>query len=340
MKIILSYLLKVWAKTILHIIGWDTKLPPILEENQRYVLNKQPFKLKIVAIIQHSSKWDMIMFLLYLFVYIEGWPYFYPAIAKTIINKYPILKLCNHIPVTPQEEKKGNFVESTIKLMVDKDVYIILLSPTGNLRPGSEIRSGFYHLARGLGAQLRLMSFDYEKKKVVTSQPIPTTGTYHDCKQNIKKEISNIIPLYPETSPVSLRRYNEGDVSLVNWVYLTAWLSWLPLIAVLKNDMLLACILTIANIASVGYHYHYECDNCYRKVDILMSSLGGPFALLRNWHYGIYGNFFSWSFLILGFICYLKGTGRNKKPQRKLSYVKYHSLFHTFITLGMLTHYY
>lgn len=174
----------------LDILGWK----PVDENLVNLVINND----KIILLFPHTSYSDMLIAASYLSF--EKRVNEIRDRFRTVIDEHvleiPFLnvigKYMNAITVSKSE---GGFVESTYKSLVNKDKYILMISPKG--APGSKRwRSGWYYLAKRLGACVIAAGPDYVEHTMRSHGDglYIKDHTYEEAEAIMKENMSHIAP--------------------------------------------------------------------------------------------------------------------------------------------------
>lgn len=90
----------------------------------------------------------------------------------------PFVRWSGGIPVN--RSKRTNFVDQMVRYYKERDSLIVAIMPEGTrspeLRPVTEWKSGFYHIARQADIPLIPIYFGSHEKRLVIGDPIPLTG--------------------------------------------------------------------------------------------------------------------------------------------------------------------
>lgn len=201
-------LFSLFAKLTLVIMGWE-----LLTDDIFYRLNQYN---RTVLVFSHTSYVDFYILTLYLFAY--------PCLIsniRTLVKPQPfvyagwILRRFGAIPATAVDDKQGGAVERITNELKAQERWNFLISPKGSIlrRPW---RSGYYVIAKELGAYLRVIGADYEKKKIVISDEIFSDKDESVIKNKLETELKEIVPLFPEEEIVPIRNHDEKNRSVVS----------------------------------------------------------------------------------------------------------------------------
>ncbi len=172
---------------------------------------------KAVVVFSHTSYVDFYILLLYLFsepgkldnvkILVKPQPFAYAGW---------ILRKLGAIPATKVSEKNGGAVNRIVNQLKNQETFILLLSPKGTILK-QEWRSGYYHIANELNAQIIAAGLDYETKSIHLSQGISSSFSEAHIKNYLMDYLSNIVPLYPECEIMPIRIYDENKKGIINW---------------------------------------------------------------------------------------------------------------------------
>ena len=98
----------------------------------------------------------------------------------------------------------------TDELRRDNRTYF-LLSPKGTIAR-REWRSGYYHIARTLGAPLLAAGLDYEKRSIIVSTAISPDNTEETVKEFLYQKLGDIVPLFPEDEAMPIRKHSSRTI--------------------------------------------------------------------------------------------------------------------------------
>jgi len=196
------------SKLVLFIMGWSLLDKPTLSQLTK---NK-----RAILIFSHTSYADFYIVLLYLLSYPNELSH-----VRMLVKPEPfkylgwILRAFGGIPATKVDDKQGGAVDRIVSTLKESPMTALLISPKGTIikRPW---RSGYYHIATGLDANLMVAGLDYEKKCVIISPEISSSESEDVIKTFLEKELSQIVPLFPEEEIVPIREHNEQKRSIID----------------------------------------------------------------------------------------------------------------------------
>ena len=124
---------------------------------------------KVYAVIPHTSNWDFPLGILVRSA--SGMSVNF--IAKKSLFNPPlgfIFRWLGGYPV--DRSKSNNFVDSMVKLFNHESKFAIVLAPEGTRKKVTELKTGFYQIARLAQVPIILVKFDFGKKEVVFRAPL------------------------------------------------------------------------------------------------------------------------------------------------------------------------
>ncbi len=159
MKYISQLILKLW--------GWK------VEGNPRNDISHRVF-----AVVPHTSSWDFIVAILLKWslqlkndfvakksLFRPPWGWFFRALGGHPVDR----------------SQSQNVVEAIVQLMKSKNRFSLGIAPEGTRKKVNKLKTGFYQIAKGAGAPILLVRFDYSTKTVTISEPFyPTTDEAAD----------------------------------------------------------------------------------------------------------------------------------------------------------------
>ena len=205
---IIQIFLRLIAKLTLFLLGWN-----YMKQKQFTQFHKYK---RSVIIFSHTTYADFYLFILYFLAYPTEFKNV-RVLVKPQPFKYAgfILRKFGCIPSSVFEDRNsGSTIRITQELQKQKE-FIFLLSPKGTIVK-SEWRTGYYNIAVNLNAHLLVTGLDYEKKKIVISDGIKYDENKDDIERFLKKELSKIVPLYPDDEIVEIRKHNEQFRSIID----------------------------------------------------------------------------------------------------------------------------
>ena len=92
---------------------------------------------------------------------------------------------------------KHNVVDQGVGVLASKEEIMIALSPEGTRKKVDRLRTGFYHIAKKAGIPIVMIGLDFEKRKVVVSEPFyPSDSEKNDFEHILQffKPLKGKIP--------------------------------------------------------------------------------------------------------------------------------------------------
>jgi len=94
--------------------------------------------------------------------------------------------------------KSQSMVQAIINIFNENESFVFSLSPEGTRKKVSQWKSGFYHVAKGANIPLVMTGLDYEKKKVIISEPYYLTDNEQQDIKIFREFFKDIKGKYPE----------------------------------------------------------------------------------------------------------------------------------------------
>lgn len=221
-----------------------------------------------------------------------------------------------------RDEIRSNFVSEIVESFKDKDNFCILISPTGSVDLTASWRSGFWHIARGLNANVLVGGLDYVDKVARVTEPQILSDEYMDDWHRLNRVFH------------TFKGYGTKCSSLVDYPTFSSFLATFIVVPrVLEISPHIGMWTMIMSIVSFYYHYTREERLCV--LDMLGSSVA--FVSL-GWLIHSHGMEISlWSYaLMCGAFFFLGRSWHNNRP-RCNNYHITHSLFHILAAAGIYT---
>ena len=182
-----------------------------------YYLDRVANCKRLIVVISHTSYWDFFLLLLYRQCDNRIKKNLYIIMKPQPFHRWGwFLRPLGAIPATRAEDSKGGFVQSTLTQFGGQEVRLIV-SPEGKMEP-NPWRSGYYHLCRGLKADIVTAGVDYERKTLHVGPLHRWANIQHlsrtDLEKQLQTEMGQIVPLYPDLSytPI-IREYDRTRIS-------------------------------------------------------------------------------------------------------------------------------
>lgn len=277
-----------------------------------------------VAVCGHTSYWDAFIIFFYLQdanVVILTKPQLFTWWSS------PILRYLGYIPGPKLEDRGSGGVEQIIKSIQSAKKRpglptIFIISPKGTIenRPW---RSGYKHIADGLGWPVVPMVIDYSRRIVFFRNE---NGT----EELLKEALSLGCPRVPERSEIPIKiTYDPFELLAVVDIVSFSNLTMLPGIIKLfwNGEFLIGALSTYTFY--ISWLYHRSNESSYAMLDSFLAKCLCTIALVRfykNITYHFIGTLFLTVWL------YYAGTPRDPANSFRGPYVVYHSLFHCVLS--------
>lgn len=198
------------AQTLLYMLGWK-----FLSSQQIKTLTS---KTKTIYVYPHTSNWDFIIGLLYSFAQPEAFTTSWGVMKPQPFRYFgKFLRGRGFIPATRREDNGQGFVAATTKQFKDKSVFNIFISPEGT-RVSNPWRSGYYHLAQEMNADICVAGLDYENQCFVIKtrrnpfaykleEQLTGMDSRRKLEGMLKEDMKTIVPLYPSSSFICVKAY-------------------------------------------------------------------------------------------------------------------------------------
>lgn len=127
-----------------------------------------PLKKYVVLAAPHTSAWDVVVGAgVRTFLNID-----IKFLAKKEVFKFPFKNFMQEIGAYPVDRsKKSNLVDSIVQIFNTNDSFAFALAPEGTRSPVSNLKSGFYHIAKKAKVPIVCGALDYSRKLIVFKEP-------------------------------------------------------------------------------------------------------------------------------------------------------------------------
>jgi 1-acyl-sn-glycerol-3-phosphate acyltransferase len=150
---------------LLRLFGWRALASPL------------PGPRGVIMVYPHTSNWDFILGLLYLF----GTGLRANWLGKDTIFRWPFRGLMvrmGGVPIT--RRAPGGFIGAAIEQYEVNDWMWLALAPEGTRKHTDHLKSGFYRIALGAGVPCGLGFIDYSTKTLGIQQFVRFSGNVED----------------------------------------------------------------------------------------------------------------------------------------------------------------
>ncbi|MBE2236098.1 MAG: 1-acyl-sn-glycerol-3-phosphate acyltransferase [Anaerolinea sp.] len=148
------------ANALLAAAGWRVQgAPPDLP---KYIVVGAP----------HTSNWDFLLML----ALAVGLRVPVHWLAKSTIFRGPLGALFTRLGGIPVDRSRSNqAVGQLVQRFAARERLVLIITPEGSRRQVGRWKSGFYHMAKGAGIPLLLVSADYPRRLVTIAPPFHPT---------------------------------------------------------------------------------------------------------------------------------------------------------------------
>ncbi len=191
-------------KLLLKVMGWRP-----LSSDQLNLMTQHQYT---VCVFSHTSFYDFLLMVLYYMSHDEL------KNLKTLISPhyyYEPFKYIGGIKAASIYSKNAGQLTHIVDQIKSCLTAQFLISPKGSILK-KEWRTGYYYIAKQLNAPICCLGMDYEQKEVRIGQFIDNNLEEKEIRQLLYKDLSQIVPLYPEREVVNIREYNKDNVSLMS----------------------------------------------------------------------------------------------------------------------------
>lgn len=120
-------------------------------------------------------------------------------IGKHTLFKPPFGFFFKAMGGTPVDRSKNqSMVQAIIDIFNANDSFVFALSPEGTRKKVTQWKSGFYHVAKGANIPLVMAALDFERKKVIISDPYDLSGNEATDIQKFRDFFKDIKGKKPE----------------------------------------------------------------------------------------------------------------------------------------------
>lgn len=321
------------ASCLLYAFGWR-----IAQHDLKMYKQLHARQTRAVFVFPHTSMFDAVLYILF------HWAHRLPMCAPILYTwlEVPILgRVLRHLGFLPLRGKRdggggmvSSLVEAIRKTYTDRG-FALWINPEGSRFKQERWGSGFYHIAKCVGAKIYTGSLDYETHTLhieCCDSWDPTVVSYEDTEKALQNRLSHFIPRYPDqVFPPVCRTYKH--VSFVDLVMATNMCMLLPVVGFVWQLGLfhpLVWLLLYSSVLSTRYHHIRESDSWTQQVESMCVKLT---ALAMLCTYGHLLDFFGTASVLVSLYTFYMGSGRHPTKTRSVEYICYHSLFHLQIML-------
>ena len=151
---------------------------------------------QVVLAAPHTSNWDFPMGLASRAILRADIRY----VAKASIFKWPVGGLLKWMGGIPVKRGAGGFTQAVIDLFDSREELAVNIAPEGTRKRVEKFKSGFWHIAKGAGAAITLVAFDWKNRTMTWEKPFYLTDDKEADMKRIEDYYRGIIGYHPESS--------------------------------------------------------------------------------------------------------------------------------------------
>ncbi len=151
----------------------------------------------VIAVVPHTHWMDFFLGLVVRSIIGKEMNY----IAKKSLFKPPFgwfFRWTGGAPV--DRAKNSNTVDGVVSIFENRKVFRFALAPEGTRKKVTELKTGFYHIAKKAGVPIVLVAFDFGKKQVKISDALYPTENQEADFEKIKAFFNGVVGKVPEYS--------------------------------------------------------------------------------------------------------------------------------------------
>ena len=158
-------------------------------------------------------------------------------------EKFPYKQILDSVNVIRLSDKrwktKQGYVEKIVDIIKKKKYNICILAPSGKDKQPLPWKSGYYHIAKSLGWDLRVVGFDFETKRLKIGIIISSSYEIEIVQAFLQKEMEDIVPLRPQNSWTAVRHYDKKKLSFIKIdgipiLFIICLISWIIIMKIKK----------------------------------------------------------------------------------------------------------
>lgn len=278
--------------SILISCGWN----PIIQ-------TKSPFTTNWVGCLSHTAgAHEFFLWLLYIKNHQDLSRACLLMADNPKFEKFPYKQILDSVNVIRLSDKrcktKQDYVEKIVDIIKKKKYNICILAPSGKDKQPLPWKSGYYHIAKSLGWDLRVVGFDFETKRLKIGITISSSYEIEIAQAFLQKKMEDIVPLRPQNSWTAVRHYDKKKLSFVKIdgipiLFIICLISWIIIMKINKigfTDILLSVygfllqlhpnIIIKLGGFSIVYHHIFAKYMNYPRVPEAVTILGILYGVL------------------------------------------------------------
>lgn len=175
-------------KLFLKINGWNSD-----------ITFPKNIKKAVVIVAPHTSWWDFIFGLAYRSISKIKHTHF---LGKAELFKWPFGWFFYWLGGTPVDRKsKQNIVEQITKEFNAHEHFLLALAPEGTRKKVTQLKTGFYYIAKSADVPIVMAAMDYKKKTLIYAEPFFTS---ENEAEDFKKIIAFFAPIQGKNPELGL----------------------------------------------------------------------------------------------------------------------------------------
>ena len=124
-------------------------------------------------------------------------------LGKKELFGFPLGWYFRYMGGAPLDRKGGlNMVDSIANLFEKRTIFRLGLSPEGTRKKVTELKTGFYYIAKKANVPIIPVAFNYGKKEVNFGSPFYTTGDIDTDLKTLSPHFKGVVGKIPENSYV------------------------------------------------------------------------------------------------------------------------------------------
>ena len=166
----------------------------------------QSLPSKLILISSHTSLYDFIIGAFIYYAYLSTKYDIYIFMKKDFdMLCTPLFSVLDKrfklIPVHSTKNFKNTHLGLTEKvsnMLINKDNYIIFIAPEGTRKCSSDIKSGYWNIAKLLDIHVAFLGVDFSSKNIILDYPRKVDSNWESEKDIFIHCCKKYVPLYPE----------------------------------------------------------------------------------------------------------------------------------------------
>lgn len=151
----------------------------------------------LLVVVPHTSNWDFVVGMM-LIRSLGLKPIIF---AKDVFFFWPLGVICRAIGVYPVNRRVStNFVDRVIEIFAEHEQFIAAITPEGTRGHVSELKSGYYHIAKKGNIPIVVGGIDFKRKVAVVEEPRKALDNFTDDAESLIAFAKTIHGKHPEYS--------------------------------------------------------------------------------------------------------------------------------------------